>query len=353
MDWTEPFIASYRFMRVSRTTGLETEVLDQFRQTGTISRNQDTTSKESGTAEIVGSLDIGADLVRVYLDATGMESGDEESVVLGTFLPSVSTRDVDGPVSTSSVTFYGRLKEVSDDGFDGPYVVPSGSNAVEAATEIIESCGLEVIADESSYTLTTNQTYGMSEDRADKLSAVNDLLDLAGFSSATTDTMGRVILGNYEDIESRAVEHTFTEGENARFLQTVTDELDTSDVVNVVKVVCSTQDSEVVATATDDDPDSPYSTVSLGRRIVRTEFYDDEMTEEEAQAKAETLLANSQSVIHRVTLEHVYVPELSIRSGVSISYPTGDVSGKFAIRAQDIDLGAGCMVTSECKRNER
>lgn len=352
MDWGKPFSASYRFMRVSRSTGNETQLLSQFESGGSITRNNDTTTKESGKASIVGDLDIGADLVRVYLDATEIEGDGSESVALGTFLPSVSSRDVNAQLATSDVKLYGRLKEVEDADFESPISVASGESPVSKAVEILEGCGLEVDAEESDYKLSSTWTFGTESDENGKLDAVNDLLDVAGFYAATTDPYGKVMLRKYQEPEAVTVAHTFQEGEDARFLSDMTDEKDASDVANVVKCVYSTEDSTVIGIARDEDPDSPYSTVSLGREVYARYDYDDEVTQDEANAKAASLLKESQSVIHRVTLEHILVPSLTVRDAVQIEYPSGGISGKFIIRTQDIDLGAGCLVTAEVKINE-
>ena len=63
-----------------------------------------------------------------------------------------------------------------------------------------------------------------------KLDAVNDLLDLAGYSSARTDEYGRVILEKYVEPGKRQPKWTFQEGANATFLTTMTDERDLREV---------------------------------------------------------------------------------------------------------------------------
>lgn len=353
-DWTEPFTASYRFMRVDRETFYEVSEIGNLEHSGSITRNTDTTLKESGSLTAHGSFDIGNDYVRVYLDAVGMYTGWEESVVLGTFMAQTSSRDIDGPYSTSSVKLYGLLKNVEDDDFDYPITLDAGENVVDYAREVVEGCGLRVEADDSDYELSTSWTFGTESDEEGKLSAVNKLLDLAGFSSARTDEMGTVQLRKYVDPSSRAESHSFVEGKNARFLSQMTDERDVSDVKNVMRAVYTSQENTVIGIAEDDDPGSEWSTVTLGRRIVGTERYQDEVTQEQADAKAKELLNSSQSVIHRITVQHVIVPTITIDSVVSVDYPTGGVSGSgFTVRTMDIDLGAGCMVESEIKRSER
>lgn len=352
-DWAEPFTASYRFMRVDHSTMMETERLTSLEQSGSISRNQDTALKESGRLTAHGPFDIGADFLRVYLDAEGMYTGWRESVVLGTFLASTSSREVDGPNSTSSVSLTGLLKIADDDDFDAPVTLQAGEDVVSFCASVLEDIGLRVERDESDFTLSVPWVFGAESGEEGKLDAVNELLDMAGFSSARTDPMGTVQLRRYVDPSGRSPSHAFAEGRNARFLTTMTDELDTSEVRNVVKAIYSTQNGTVIGVAEDDDPASPWSTASLGRRIVGVYRYSDDADQVAADAKAAELLAGSRSVIRRVTLEHVIVPGVSIGDVFSADYPTGSVSGDFAVRTQDIDLGAGCMVTTEGKRSER
>lgn len=352
-DWTEPFTAVYRFMRVDHATMLETERLTNLEQSGSITRDSDTEIKERGRLTAHGVFDIGADYLRVYLDATGMYTGWKESRALGTFVPSVSSRDVDGPSSTSSVSLSGLLKVVDDDDFDAPVTLEQGANVLEYVTGLLEDMGLRVEADESNYALSSTWSFGVDSNESGKLSAINELLDIAGFYSAMTDEYGTVKLMRYVRPGDRKPIHSFVEGRNARFLKQVTDELDTSDVKNVMRAIYSTQEATVIGIAIDDDPSSKWSTVTLGRRIVGSQRYNDEVDQETADAKALELLVNSQSVIHRVTIQHTYVPGLGITDAVTADYPTGGVSGVFVTRTQDINLGVGCLVESEVKRSER
>lgn len=346
-DWSEPFHSEYRYMRVSRATGAETARLAGFLDGGSIERNADTQVKEKGSVTHGGPLDLGADLVRVYLDATGMYTGWAASVPLGTFLASTTARDVEGAVSTCKVDLTGRLGELAQDQFERPVSIPAGSDPVAKAAEIARGAGLEVVADASAYRLSTAWTFGLGDDDGEsKLDAVNDLLEIAGFSSAATDPMGRVLMRRYVPPGDREPVHAFREGRDARFLRSMADERDASKVANVVVVVYSDQESTVVGTAVDSDPTSPYSTASLGRRVVARYEYSDSATQRQADAKAAELLKTNQAPIRRVTFTHAYAP-LSLGDVVSMDYETGGVRESLTIRTQALDLGGGCKVRCE------
>ena len=106
-DWKKRFSSSYRFMRVSRATGAEVERLRNIRTGGTLEFNQDS-DYETGTIDYTGELSLGADLLRVYLDAE-FQDGTSESVALGTFIVSAPRRDKVGGVATGSARLSGCL----------------------------------------------------------------------------------------------------------------------------------------------------------------------------------------------------------------------------------------------------
>ena len=363
-DWTRRFDAAYRFVRVSRATGYETGLLDGFKAGGSIERNLDTAVKESGSVEHVGDLDIGADLVRIYLDAA-FPDGSTESAALGTFLASSTSRKTDGSASSRTVSLAGRLKELEDAEFVTPFCVPAGTNLVTYAAGIVRDAGLDVRSDASAYASTEPLYYGVQPQGTDasssdstKLAVVNDLLDRAGFDSARTDAYGTVVLSRSADVASRPVAWSFEEGPYARFLRDATDEFDTSEIANSVYAVftgAAEEGGEQVTTighAVDSDPDSPWSTASMGREVTARYEYQRYSTQADADVKAAELLAQQRSVARKVTISHVYAP-VTIGDAVRIAYASGGIDGTFSVRTQRIEMGPGCLTEMEARANVR
>lgn len=360
-DWTRRFSSSYRFMRVDRITGREVGRLANVRNGGTIERNQDK-DYVTGTVDYMGSLDLGADLLRAYLDAT-FPDGSTASEALGTFVVSVPKRTRHGAVSTGQADLSGRLSEVAEDEFDAPFTVPAGTNAVGYAVRLLREAGFaEVVADPSDYVLSQDWVLGLDgSDRklAKRLSAVNALLDVAGFCAADEDVWGRPVLRRYVEPADRAVSMTLREGAGARFVDEATDELDRSGVANVVHADYETDEEFVRGVAVDSDPASPYSTVSRGWRKTATYSYNDlpagstaAERQAAADAKAAELLRTNQSAIRRVTVTRTYAP-VSCGDAVLIDWPSAGISGKFAVRTATLTLTGGCPIEMEVKRYER
>ncbi|MEE1295710.1 MAG: hypothetical protein UHD09_02405 [Bifidobacterium sp.] len=350
-----------RIMRVSRSTGLETERVNAILVDGSITRNQDTRVTETASLTLEGDADFGADLLRIWADVTYTD-GTRESIPLGTFLPDGAKREIDGGEAvTIPLNLYGRLRELDDDQFQYPVMLETGTNPMDWIETVIHEAGLEIAPHaECVYRLGAPWTFGTGESRDEsKLSAINDLLALAGWNSARTDPYGRVLLTPYEPPDRRAPSWDFTEGANARFLRSMTDERDWFDTANQVRVVYSTQERDVIGIAVDDDPASAFSTVTRGRVIGKTYTYSDipdgladADLQKMADAKALELLATTQSVIRRVVFTHIWAP-VGLGDVVNLQYPTGKVDGRFAVRTQKITLTGGLPIEAEARSFER
>ena len=358
-DWKKRFAASYRYMRVDRKTGLDVERLRNIRNGGSIERNQDT-SYETGKVEYLGGLDLGSDLLRIYLDAE-FPDGTTATEPLGTFVVSTPKRSTG--YNSSEADLSGRLSEVAEDEFDAPRSLAAGSNAVDEAARLLREAGLEVVAEPSDFKLTTTWVVGAigngGSSYATRLKAVNALLDAAGFSAASCDPMGRVLLCRYVEPDKRSPAMVMEEGKEARFEDGGTEELDKSSVANVVHVDYSTTDESVRGTAIDADPSSQYSTVTRGWRksakYTKSELPPGSTPEERqvsANAEAATLLRTQQSAIHRLKVTHIYAP-VTVADAIDVRWPSAGISGNVAIRKQSLTLVGGCPMELEMRRFER
>lgn len=356
VDWLMRFDAAYRFMRVDRKTGLETAQIYNVLTGGTLERNQDTDVKESGSIEVIGDLDIGNDFIRVYLDAV-FADGSSTSECLGTYIASITSRTADGSTSRAKVNLYGKLKMLVDNEIVEPIVCKAGVSPFSYVLPRLYTYGRVIQRDLSSYTLPTTRYYGISTTDAQdnyksELSMCNDLLAQAGFNSVSCDVWGNFVLTKATQLTKRSSLWTFEEGKNARFLRSVEEVHDISDVANKVYAVYTKDKDTVVGLATDNDPKSPYSIATLGRVISARYDYQGTATQAEANAKAQALLDEARSVIRRETLTHVYAP-ITIGDAVDLVYTSAGIKGKFAVRTQRFQLKAGCICESEVRAFER
>ena len=166
-DWSKRFSSSYRYVRVDRASGVELGRITNIKNGGSIERNQDK-SYTTGEVDYSGSLDIGSDLLRVYLDADF--GGETASEPLGTFVVAAPKRTRCGAQSTGQADLSGRLSEVAEDEFDAPFTVPAGTKVVPYVVKMLNQAGFkDVVADESDYAISQDWTLGL-DSGDDKLS---------------------------------------------------------------------------------------------------------------------------------------------------------------------------------------
>lgn len=211
-DWGKPFLTSFRFMRVDRATGNEVERIMNIKNGGCIERNQDK-DYTTGQVDYSGTLDLGADLLRVYLDADFGDTSVGEA--LGTFVVSAPKRTRRGVNSTGTADLSGRLSEVAEDEFDAPFTVPAGTVVVPYVVNLLKAAGFaDVIADDSDYKLAQDWTLGLDSGDmklSKRLAACNALLDVAGFRAVNEDSYGRPVLRRYREPQDRPVSMTLRE----------------------------------------------------------------------------------------------------------------------------------------------
>lgn len=148
------------------------------------------------------------------------------------------------------------------------YTIKAGTNYIGAVQELLLLCGIVPYRAEG-----TDKT--LAADRADwptgtkVLSVVNELLAEINYNDAWVDALGVVQLTAYRQPSADAVDHVYNRGQYSIILDDTRVTTDYFDKSNVFRAVCSSPDlpKPLVAVVKNDDPNSPYSTVSLGVEI--------------------------------------------------------------------------------------
>lgn len=341
MDWNAVDLQTdYRYVVVDRTTWAELRELADITG-GSISRKYLSTLKEGATLDYQNTasiLGVGNDYVRIYLDAT--DGDGTESVALGTFMVS-TPQQIESDLGTSgTATLYSLLQIAQDEGLAEVLTIPSGTDVVAYAESLLAARGLNVQVQNAS-TVTTAQDIVFDTSNT-VLDVVIWCTQAAGFGTPLIDGYGNILLQKYTDPTLNAPIVTY-DGDSKVLFPEYTHELDTFSMPNKVIVVCSTPDSVVTGSATNNDPASPYSTATRGRTITATYDVDNITTSTQADEKAAALLRNL-SLVESVEVEHLY-NDTHLQDVFAI-YD----KGSYAIVNQDITLEPGCPVKDRGRR---
>lgn len=350
MDWTHGHTDSFEFIRVRG--GIEYEALSNIKPNGTITRDLNTDLKVSGSLECVGDLGIGSDLIRIYL--TAATATGSVRLAIATMFASTPSRTLTDTSTSAKVTLYSTLLQLVEDCFETTYAIPAGTNAIELATQLATSAGLQVKATPSPSTTTAVTTF---EAGTSKLKVINYLLDFANYYSAQVDGYGTVIMRPYQSPATRQAVWTFVDGDGSIFVADVTDEHDWYATPNVV--VCYTSNTTtdtLTATAVNDGSGiyagSGYSTVARGRRIVKTQSYTDIADQVSLQAKADALLLSSSSTAQTVTVKHAYAP-IDIGDVIELDYSSQSIDYDATVQSMDMTLSPSVETTTKMRRFSR
>lgn len=331
MDWSKSYSASWRVFRVNRDTWADG---DQIAGADTISitRTTDGNLLESGRLQITG--DFEPDYYRIVMTA---EQDDEaERIDIATLLFDINGGNYD----------YGRLEQDAD-GFSVLYpasvttiiageYAPAGVNGAEYAAALLQDAINAPVEVTGSFTLNDHVVHEIGSSVLDAVWAVLN----AGNFVMQIDGRGIVHILPKPSTPALTIDSA-----NMRLLTNgINYTTDISDVPN--RYVVIDDDSRTVAT--NNDPDSPVSTVSRGYSI---DYVDDSPT----PVNGETLSAYADRRLHEMSVmkdersyTREYAPNVTLYSLIRASIE--GLEGDLRVQSQSIKCGYGITIEEKAVR---
>lgn len=313
---------------------------------GEVSWNANAPVPGAGTLDLAereeSDIDFSSQRVRPYIRV-----GDEEWA-LGVYVMASPTTEHSALGRTRSVALTDKITVVKDDCVTQTLQVTKGSNIIEAASAQILATGEQrILSTPSASTLSNTMTWPPGTSR---LSIINDLLAVAGYWSLSTDRQGQFVLAPYRAPADRPVAWEFHEGELSLHSPEWAHELPLWDATNHVTLVSQEDDdgNVWVASAIDDNPDSPTSTVSMKRVLNPIVEENVEAASAAAlQQQADRKLIDNSNVIGVISLNHAFVP-VWYRDGVS--FKSQGMDTKATITKMSLTLEPGSLVSAEWRQ---
>ena len=262
---------------------------------------------------------------------------------LGVYLPATPVRNADGATVSMSVEVYDKLQILADVKVAETYTIGAGTVATDAIRDIIEDAGESKISvTPSAETLSSAMSW---EPGSTYLQIVNGLLDAINYFSLWADGLGYYRADPYLAPSSRSSVWTFDDADVGLYLPDLTETYDNFGVPNHIIRVASSPDVEMVAEATNDDPVSPYSTVSRGRTI--SDYAVVEATSQTAlDAITSRALAEATQVSRTVKMQHPLLPAILLNSAVTLRNQQLGLSARYTVLSQTHALDCGSLVTA-------
>lgn len=313
-DWTRGYQETFEYWQVNPESWTDVERLDNV---VSCDITRDSTTDKIESAKLTIDQDIENEIyVRAYLSVT--QDGETERICLGTWLCQSPTADYDGKTITREIDCYSPLQELSDN------MPPVGYNVVDAH---VLTKAYELVIDHSRVNMAEPQpgselTEAFVADDGDTwLSYVKDLvakdkhhlaLDPYGTLSFAPDANSSALapVWEYEDDNSSILEND------------VSETVDWYGIPNKVEVIVSLDEGSLVGTAVNDDPESPVSTVSRGRTVLKRVTdakLADNPTQGDVDTYARKVLRDESQLECEIVYTHAY-NGVKLGDGVALRY---------------------------------
>ena len=343
-DWLSSMQQTYEFYTVDPTTWKDDKLLE-YVTSCTI--NRDSTAETLGSATLDMTEPIDESYVRIYL--VTIQNGVKEKHPLGTFLVQSPSSDFDGKVKSVSVDAYTPLLELKEKQPPLGYSIMSSSteSIMDIAYRLVDSnARAKVVPAKNDKKLIYNFIANTDDTW---LAFLSDLINNAKYKF-DLDEMGRIMFK--PDQETSALQPVWTyNDDNSSILQPdVSIERDIYGIPNVVEVIYSNGLVNYYKKVTNDDPNSPTSTVNRGREIVRRitdPGFVGIPSEQEVEEYAKRILNELSTIEYSVTYTHGYC---LVRLGdcVELNYSRAGLKHiKAKVVSQSIKCEPGCPVTEK------
>ncbi|MFT4415328.1 hypothetical protein ACLM5H_15815 [Fredinandcohnia humi] len=259
---------------------------------------------------------------------------------LGIFLLSSPIREDKNKNIYRDVEAFDGLLILRDDKFESRYSVTAGTNYRAAVIDILTSAGItKHNIEQTEKVLPVDMEF---EPGREKLYAINELLRAINFTQIYVDVYGYFTSQAYRSPSVRPSEYTYADDKLSITYPGMREELDLFNVPNKWVVVLSNPELEpLVASYTNENPDSPSSTVRRGRTIVDYREIDNIADQKSLDAYVQRIAFEASQVYGKLEFETAINPAHDFSDVIQINYSSLGISGKYSETDWTIPLVAG------------
>ena len=347
-DWSLSMQQTYEYYIVNPETWKDTRQINVVKSS-TINRDSEAETLGSATFEVTES--VGECYIRVYLIT--IQNGVKEKHALGTFLVQTPATSFDGKIRNISMDAYTPLLELKEKQPPIGYAIVKSKNTendesiMEHAYKLTQEATRAPVVPASCDTKLVNDFVAETNDTW--LSFISDLIKNAKYKLAL-DELGRVLYAPDQDTASLQPVWTYDDSNSSILYPSISMDHDLYGIPNVVEVIYSNDSKQFYSKVSNDDENSPTSTVNRGREIiyrVTDPGFVGIPTSNQLDEYAERLLKELSTIEYTIRYTHGYCP---VRLGdcVRLDYKRAGLKDiKAKVISQSIKCEPGCPVTEK------
>lgn len=340
IDWTKSMQQTFEYYEVDPHTWRDKRKITTI-TSSTIDRDSEKNTLGSASYNMTGMLN--ECYLRTYLIA--IQNGFRYKIPLGTNLIQSPSDDFDGKKHNMSYDGYTSLIELTENKPPVGYYVQAGENTLDYVGRMTrEQVRAPVVFGSSNHKVYSDF---ISNTEDDWLTFLSDLMLDANYEY-NIDEMGRVLFAPVQDVASLRPVWTYTDDNSSILYPSISIDRDLYQIPNVVEVYYSHDAWNYYSIVVNDDPNSPTSTVSRGRKITHRVVNPDLVgvaTQRQIDEYATNLLRKLSEIEYRVTYKHGYCP-VRVGDCVRLDYSRAGLNDvKAKVVAQTIECKTGCSVS--------
>lgn len=266
----------------------------------------------------------------------------------GVFVISSPETDYEEDGSSRQVSLIDKVTVVRDDVLLETLTISAGTNTVQAMVAQIQATGeTRIAATASSHTLTNDMSWQAGVSR---IRVINDLATAAGYWSLWTDDLGQFRVEPYIAPADRNTSYQFIEGETSIHEPEWQHSMPLWEATNTVVLVSQEDDNGNVffASAVDDNPRSPTSTVSMGRVLNPiVEENVEAASQLDLQVQANRKLIDNSNVVGRINMQH---RPIRVWYNESVTFVSQGIDTRATITKMSLRLEPGSLVQTELRQ---
>lgn len=341
-NWLTTMQQTFEYYKVDPYTWKDMERVENVISS---SINWDSSAETLGSASINVNEPLGECYIRIYLIT--IQNGVREKHPMGTFLVQTPSYTFDGKTKNITLDAYTPLLELKENYPPLGYSLMKGENIMDRAYVITrEQSRAPVYKTTHSEVLNTNFVASLNETW---ISFLNDLIKNAKYNFSL-DELGRILFTPEQDTKSLQPVWTYTDDNSSILYPSLDIDHDLYGIPNVVEVIYSKENTYLYGVATNDNSDSPISTVNRGRKITHRVTNPEIIgnpTQAEIQQYAEQTLREVSTMEYTITYKHGYCP-VRVGDCVRLNYKRAGLNGiKAKVISQSIECVPGCPVTEK------
>lgn len=320
---------------------------------GSFSRSNARTVRGTGTLDALGSYNspfpVWRDVrLRPFYTLHDISGEPVLSNPVGTYLPAVPETTQEDGSSVFSINLYDKLLIPNRRRVTETYTAPAGTAVTELAEHLLAEAGERRVAvTHSDETLRGPMSWEVG---TTYLRIINDLLGSINYFSLWCDGWGRYRMQPYQAPASRSIAWAFEDTNQSIYTYGWTHTRDEFDVPNQVILVSQPEgdDAPLTSTATNDDPDSPYSTVNVGHVNPILEEGIEATSQRVLDDLAQRRLIEVGTVTSTFTLEHLWVP-LELNEVVQLRHGPSGTDIRAVLQSDEFSMSLDSLVTSNLR----